>query len=104
MKVTIEFLLGGKELLPRALCPASSPNDVLLALGNLRRQPMIGTIRTINPRGFAFLDVPDHKEVFLHATAVRDRMFEDLRVGQRVSFDITHEARGFRAFNVKVLD
>ncbi|MCC2629964.1 MAG: Cold-shock DNA-binding domain [Thermomicrobiales bacterium] len=54
-----------------------------------------GTIRTLRDRGFGFIE-PDH-------SAVADRGFEMLQVGQRVSFDVTPDPRDpsrQRAINV----
>jgi len=50
-------------------------------------------------RGFGFIRVPDHAEdVFVHISAVDDR--QELRVGQRVTFDVTQSEKGPQAVNV----
>ena len=55
-----------------------------------------GTIRTLRDRGFGFIE-PDGNagsgELFFHHSAVADRGFEMLQVGQRVSFDVTPDPR-----------
>ena len=65
-----------------------------------------GTIRTLRDRGFGFIE-PDGDsgsgELFFHHSAVADRGFEMLQVGQRVSFDATPAPRDpgrQRAINV----
>jgi CspA family cold shock protein len=56
-----------------------------------------GTIKTIrDDRGFGFIS-PDggsgRDDVFFHRSAVVDDGFEQLRVGQRVSFDTSADPR-----------
>src|SRR3954463_12262744 len=65
-----------------------------------------GTIRTLRDRGFGFIE-PDGNsgsgELFFHHSAVADRGFEMLQVGQRVTFDVTPDPRDpsrQRAINV----
>jgi CspA family cold shock protein len=65
-----------------------------------------GTIRTLRDRGFGFIE-PDGDagsgELFFHHSAVSDRGFEMLQVGQRVRFDVTPDPRDpsrQRAINV----
>jgi CspA family cold shock protein len=65
-----------------------------------------GTIRTLRDRGFGFI-APDgngeQRELFFHHSAVADRGFEMLQVGQRVRFEVTPDPRDpsrQRAINV----
>ena len=56
-----------------------------------------GTIRSLRDRGFGFI-APDSQdgrgeELFFHHSAVADRGFEMLQVGQRVTFDVTPDPR-----------
>ena len=55
-----------------------------------------GTIKTLRDRGFGFIE-PDGDaasgELFFHHSAVANRGFEMLQVGQRVSFDVTPDPR-----------
>jgi CspA family cold shock protein len=56
-----------------------------------------GVIRSLRDRGFGFI-APDAdegrgEELFFHHSAVADRGFEMLQVGQRVSFDVTPDPR-----------
>src|SRR5918998_4424235 len=49
-----------------------------------------GTIASLRDRGFGFI-LPEggspHNDLFFHSTAVMDSTFDQLQVGQRVSFD-----------------
>lgn len=65
-----------------------------------------GTIRTLRDRGFGFI-APDGNEergeLFFHHSAVANRGFEMLQVGQRVSFEVAPDPRDpsrQRAINV----
>lgn len=65
-----------------------------------------GVIRTLRDRGFGFI-APDGneggEELFFHHSAVADRGFEMLQVGQRVTFDVAPDPRDpgrSRAINV----
>jgi CspA family cold shock protein len=65
-----------------------------------------GTIKTLRDRGFGFIE-PDgsdgREDLFFHHSAVADRGFEMLQVGQRVSFEIAPDPRDpsrMRAINV----
>jgi CspA family cold shock protein len=65
-----------------------------------------GVIRSLRDRGFGFI-APDSnergEELFFHHSAVADRGFEMLQIGQRVSFDVAPDPRDpsrSRAINV----
>ena len=65
-----------------------------------------GTIKTLRDRGFGFIE-PDggdgRNDLFFHHTAVANRGFEMLQVGQRVSFEVAPDPRDpsrQRAINV----
>lgn len=65
-----------------------------------------GVIRSLRDRGFGFI-APDSnergEELFFHHSAVSNRGFEMLQVGQRVSFDVAPDPRDpsrSRAINV----
>jgi CspA family cold shock protein len=62
-----------------------------------------GTIkRVVRDKGFGFIaDEAQQQEYFFHSSACRGTRFDDLREGQRVSFDIGHGAKGPRAENVR---
>jgi CspA family cold shock protein len=68
-----------------------------------------GSIKTIRAdRGFGFIAPDgDNRDVFFHSSAVEGRVFDQLREGQRVEFDMGEDPRNpgrSRAENVRVLD
>ena len=67
-----------------------------------------GTIASLRDRGFGFI-LPEggspHNDLFFHSTAVMNSTFDQLQVGQRVSFDEEPDPRDAsrrRAVNVRV--
>ncbi len=62
-----------------------------------------GTIKRLTDKGFGFIDVGTGKDLFFHMSAVEGVRFEDLKVGQKVSFTEGQGPKGPRAENVKVL-
>ncbi len=63
-----------------------------------------GTIKRLTDKGFGFIDTGDGKDIFFHMSAVVGTSYEDLREGQRVSFDVGEGPKGSRAENVKPAD
>lgn len=62
-----------------------------------------GTIGRLIDRGFGFIETTDGKELFFHMTACEGCQFDELREGQRVSFNVGEGPKGPRAENVKLL-
>lgn len=62
-----------------------------------------GTIKRLTDRGFGFIATGGEKDIFFHMSSVNGR-FEDLREGQRVSYEEGHGPKGPRAENVTPLD
>lgn len=67
-----------------------------------------GTIASLRDRGFGFI-FPDgaaaHGDLFFHRSAVMEATFDQLREGQRVSFDEEPDPRDAsrrRAVNVRI--
>ena len=60
-----------------------------------------GTIKRLTDKGFGFIAASDGVEYFFHQSACQGTRFDDLREGQRVSFDIGQGPKGPRAENVK---
>jgi CspA family cold shock protein len=61
-----------------------------------------GTIkRLVHDRGFGFIRDDGGQEWFFHRSAVAQGAFDQLREGQRVSFDEETSAKGPRAGNVR---
>ena len=63
---------------------------------------MTGTIARLTDRGFGFIK-PDQgdKDVFFHARSLVEIMYDDLREGEAVPFDVDEGPKGPSAINVK---
>lgn len=64
---------------------------------------MTGVIKTLNEKGFGFI-TPEggEKDVFFHHSALVGVAFNDLKLGQQVSFDTEDSEKGPRAANVQL--
>ena len=62
-----------------------------------------GTIKRLTDKGFGFIETGTGKDLFFHMSAVEGARFEDLKQGQRVSFNEGQGPKGPRAENVRVL-
>ena len=62
-----------------------------------------GTIKRITGKGFGFIDNGTGQDMFLHSSSVEGARFEELREGQRVSFEIGQGPKGPRADNVRLI-
>lgn len=62
-----------------------------------------GTIKRLTDKGFGFIETGTGKDLFFHMSAVEGVRFEDLKQGQRVSFNEGQGPKGPRAENVKIL-
>jgi CspA family cold shock protein len=63
---------------------------------------MMGSIKRLTDKGFGFI-TPDgaDKDVFFHTSALVDVGFDELRVGDMVSFETEESDKGPRAVNVR---
>lgn len=63
---------------------------------------MMGKIKTLTEKGFGFI-TPDggDKDVFFHSSALAGIEFNDLQVGDAVSFETEDSDKGPRAVNVQ---
>lgn len=63
-----------------------------------------GTITKITEKGFGFISpsVAGGKDIFFHATALVDKQYDDLQVGDAVEYDIDDRGDRVRAANVRV--
>ena len=63
---------------------------------------MMGTIKTLTDKGFGFIAVEGkEKEIFFHSSALDGVAFDELQVGDRLSFDTEESDKGPRAVNVR---
>jgi len=62
---------------------------------------MEGTIKTITDKGFGFITVDgEDKDLFFHKNELKEVTFEELRVGDRVSFEKGESPKGPNATDV----
>jgi CspA family cold shock protein len=62
-----------------------------------------GTIKRLTDKGFGFISTGGEKDLFFHSSGLDGVSFDQLQVGQRVSFTEGRGEKGPRAENVKVL-
>jgi CspA family cold shock protein len=62
-----------------------------------------GKIKKLTNKGFGFIDTGDGTDLFFHMSNLDGARFEELREGQRVSYDAGRGPKGPRAENVRVL-
>jgi CspA family cold shock protein len=60
-----------------------------------------GTIKTKTDKGFGFISVEGSDDVFFHHSACGGA-FDNLQIGQAVTFDMESSPKGPRAVNVAV--
>jgi CspA family cold shock protein len=63
-----------------------------------------GTVKWFNDsKGFGFIEQEGGGEdVFVHHSAIQADGYRTLKEGQQVEFEISREAKGLRAANVKI--
>ncbi len=63
---------------------------------------MTGTIKTLTDKGFGFISVENQeKEIFFHTSALVGVTYDELNVGDTVSFETEDSDKGPRAVNVQ---
>ncbi|GAB6455411.1 cold-shock protein [Bacillus cereus] len=61
-----------------------------------------GKVKWFNAeKGFGFIEVEGHEDVFVHFSAIQGDGFKSLEEGQEVTFEIVEGARGAQAANVQ---
>jgi len=62
---------------------------------------MEGTIKTLTEKGFGFITVDDEeKDLFFHGNELKGVKYEELKVGDRMSFEKADSEKGPNATNV----
>ncbi len=62
---------------------------------------MEGTIKTLTERGFGFISREgESKDLFFHSKELQGVTFDELRVGDKVTFDVTEGPKGPAATGV----
>jgi len=60
-----------------------------------------GTIARLTDRGFGFITPEDgEKDIFFHSNELKDVEFNELRVGDKVTFETTEGPKGLSATSV----
>ncbi len=62
-----------------------------------------GSIKRLTDKGFGFIDTGSGKDIFFHMSNLDGVRFEDLREGQKVSFETGEGPKGPRAENVRTV-
>ena len=60
-----------------------------------------GTIKRLTDRGFGFIDVGGNKDMFFHMSSVEGAQWDDLREGQKVTYEVGQGPKGPRAEQVR---
>ncbi len=62
---------------------------------------MTGTIKTLTDRGFGFISREgEAKDLFFHSKELKGVTYEELKVGDTVTFEVTEGPKGLNATNV----
>ena len=63
-----------------------------------------GTIKRLTDKGFGFIENGTDKDMFFHSSACEGVTFDELREGQKVSYNVGQGPKGPRAENVSLID
>jgi len=62
---------------------------------------MEGTIKTLTERGFGFISREgEAKDLFFHSKDLKDVAYDELKVGDKVTFEVINGEKGPAAVNV----
>ncbi len=62
---------------------------------------MDGTIKTLTEKGFGFISREgEEKDLFFHSNELKGVTFDELKVGDKVTFDVVEGEKGPAATNV----
>jgi cold shock protein len=87
--------------LPKPTADRATPRPIRL---NKQADMTEGTIKRLTDKGFGFIDTGDGKDMFFHMSSVIETTYDDLREGQKVTFDVGEGPKGPRAENVKLAE
>ncbi|MDO8522802.1 MAG: cold shock domain-containing protein [bacterium] len=60
-----------------------------------------GTIKTLTPKGFGFISREgEEKDLFFHSKELKGVTYDELKVGDKVTFEVTQGEKGPAATNV----
>lgn len=61
-----------------------------------------GTIKRLTDKGFGFIDTGSQQDMFFHMSNLEGVRYDELREGQRVSYNPGNGPKGPRAENVRI--
>ena len=61
-----------------------------------------GTIKKLTDKGFGFIATETNDDMFFHSSSLEGVSYEELREGQRVSYEVGRGPKGPRAESVRV--
>lgn len=62
-----------------------------------------GTIKRITAKGFGFIEDGTGTDMFFHSSSLEGAHYEELREGQKVSYNVGQGPKGPRAENVRLV-
>ncbi len=62
---------------------------------------MNGVIKKLTDKGFGFIAVENQKDIFFHSKSLVGVMFDELREGDALSFEVEETEKGPSAVNVQ---
>ena len=66
---------------------------------------MEGTIKTLTEKGFGFITVEgEEKDLFFHGNELKGVAFNDLKTGDKVTFEKADSPKGPNAVNVSLVN
>jgi len=87
--------------LPKNLVGFLKENELYNKKLFLNKNHMEGTIKNITDKGFGFITVEGQdKDLFFHRNELQGVAFEDLKVGDRLSFEMSDSPKGPNATNI----
>ena len=92
------FVAGDKKLI---ICYDMKHRDLVEFLTLITIQMENGTIKTLTPRGFGFITREgETKDLFFHSKDLQGVTFEELKVGDKVTFKVVEGEKGPAAVEV----
>ena len=63
-----------------------------------------GKVKWFNDKkGYGFITTEDNKNTFVHHSGIQGEGFKSLEEGDKVEFEVTKDAKGPKAVNVRVI-
>ena len=64
---------------------------------------MTGKVKTLTEKGFGFINTGEKKDMFFHLRNLRNCEFNDLKVGDKLEYDVEEGPKGTFATNVDLI-